>query len=77
MRRYRRRPGRPPAALEAPGSPDRIALVPNELHGVSQDGALAALDKLFKAEFDPARVAAIIVEPVPIKPPAQGPTTAT
>ena len=37
---------------------------PNELHGVSQDDALAALDKLFKADVDPARVAAIIVEPV-------------
>lgn len=37
---------------------------PNELHGTSQDDALAALDKLFKADVDPARVAAIIVEPV-------------
>lgn len=37
---------------------------PNELHGVSQADALAALDKLFKADVDPARVAAIIVEPV-------------
>ncbi len=37
---------------------------PNELHGVSADEALAALDRLFKAEIDPARVAAIIVEPV-------------
>ena len=37
---------------------------PNDLHGVSQDDALAALDKLFKADVDPARVAAIIIEPV-------------
>lgn len=37
---------------------------PNELHGTSQADALAALDKLFKADVDPARVAAIIVEPV-------------
>ena len=37
---------------------------PNDLHGVSQDDALAALDKLFKADVDPKRVAAIIVEPV-------------
>lgn len=37
---------------------------PNDLHGVTQDDALAALDKLFKADVDPARVAAIIVEPV-------------
>ena len=37
---------------------------PNELHGTSQQDALAALDKLFKADVDPVRVAAIIVEPV-------------
>ena len=37
---------------------------PNELHGVSQEDAIRALDKLFKADIDPARVAAIIVEPV-------------
>ncbi|HRO15841.1 MAG TPA: 4-aminobutyrate--2-oxoglutarate transaminase, partial [Paracoccus sp. (in: a-proteobacteria)] len=37
---------------------------PNDLHGVSQDDALAALDKLFKADVDPGRVAAMIVEPV-------------
>ena len=37
---------------------------PNDLHGVSQEDAVAALDKLFKADVDPARVAAIIVEPV-------------
>ncbi|MFB2532698.1 4-aminobutyrate--2-oxoglutarate transaminase [Paracoccus sp. p3-h83] len=37
---------------------------PNPLHGVSGDDALAALDRLFKADLEPARVAAIIVEPV-------------
>ncbi|UXU75599.1 MULTISPECIES: 4-aminobutyrate--2-oxoglutarate transaminase [unclassified Paracoccus (in: a-proteobacteria)] len=37
---------------------------PVELHGISQEDALAALDRLFKADVDPARVAAIIVEPV-------------
>ncbi|MFG6079100.1 4-aminobutyrate--2-oxoglutarate transaminase [Paracoccus litorisediminis] len=37
---------------------------PNPLHGVSPEDALAALDRLFKADIDPARVAAIIIEPV-------------
>ncbi|MTH76648.1 4-aminobutyrate--2-oxoglutarate transaminase [Paracoccus aestuariivivens] len=37
---------------------------PNDLHGVTQDDALAALDRLFKSDIDPARVAAIIIEPV-------------
>lgn len=37
---------------------------PVALHGVSAADSLAALDKLFKADVDPARVAAIIVEPV-------------
>lgn len=37
---------------------------PVELHGVSVADSLAALDKLFKADVDPARVAAIILEPV-------------
>ncbi|MBT0777968.1 4-aminobutyrate--2-oxoglutarate transaminase [Paracoccus sp. pheM1] len=37
---------------------------PNELHGVTAEDALAALDRLFKADIDPSRVAAIIVEPV-------------
>ncbi len=37
---------------------------PNDLHGISQDEALASLDRLFKSDIDPARVAAIIVEPV-------------
>lgn len=37
---------------------------PNDLHGVSQQDALDALDRLFKSDIDPARVAAIIIEPV-------------
>ncbi|MER8724651.1 4-aminobutyrate--2-oxoglutarate transaminase [Mesorhizobium sp. M1027] len=37
---------------------------PVSLHGVSVADSLAALDRLFKADVDPARVAAIIVEPV-------------
>ena len=37
---------------------------PVPLHGVSVDMALQALDKIFKADVDPSRVAAIIVEPV-------------
>lgn len=37
---------------------------PVPLHGVSVADSLAALDKLFKADVDPNRVAAIIVEPV-------------
>ncbi|MBZ9809350.1 4-aminobutyrate--2-oxoglutarate transaminase [Mesorhizobium sp. BR1-1-9] len=37
---------------------------PVPLHGVSVADSLAALDRLFKADVDPARVAAIIVEPV-------------
>jgi len=37
---------------------------PTELHGVTVEDALAALDKLFKADVDPARVAAFILEPV-------------
>lgn len=37
---------------------------PVDLHGVSVDDALASLDKLFKADLDPGRVAAIILEPV-------------
>lgn len=37
---------------------------PVALHGVSIADSLAALDRLFKADVDPARVAAIIVEPV-------------
>lgn len=37
---------------------------PNELHGTSVDDSLAVLDKLFKADLDPNRVAAFIIEPV-------------
>ncbi len=37
---------------------------PVDLHGVSVETALDVLDKLFKADVDPKRVAAIIVEPV-------------
>jgi len=37
---------------------------PNPLHGVTAEEALAALDRLFKADIDPSRVAAIIIEPV-------------
>lgn len=37
---------------------------PVELHGISVEASLAALDKLFKADVDPSRVAAFIVEPV-------------
>ena len=37
---------------------------PIDLHGISVDAALAALDRLFKADLEPARVAAIIIEPV-------------
>lgn len=37
---------------------------PNPLHGVSVDDAMASLDALFKYDIEPARVAAIILEPV-------------
>ncbi|POA98151.1 4-aminobutyrate--2-oxoglutarate transaminase [Chromobacterium sinusclupearum] len=37
---------------------------PNALHGVSVQDSLTAIDKLFKYDIDPARVAAIIYEPV-------------
>lgn len=37
---------------------------PNPVHGVSAEDALKALDRLFKADLSPERVAAIIVEPV-------------
>ncbi len=37
---------------------------PVELHGYTTEASLAALDKLFKADVDPNRVAAFIVEPV-------------
>jgi 4-aminobutyrate aminotransferase/(S)-3-amino-2-methylpropionate transaminase len=37
---------------------------PIEYHGISMDDSIAALDKLFKADVEPERVAAIIIEPV-------------
>lgn len=37
---------------------------PVALHGVSVDDSMKALDRLFKADIDPKRVAAIIIEPV-------------
>lgn len=37
---------------------------PVSLHGVTVDDSLQALDRLFKADIDPKRVAAIIIEPV-------------
>ncbi|TCM65725.1 4-aminobutyrate--2-oxoglutarate transaminase [Rhizobium sp. BK068] len=37
---------------------------PVEMHGISVEDSLSVLDKLFKADVDPARVAAFIVEPV-------------
>jgi 4-aminobutyrate aminotransferase len=37
---------------------------PIDLHGTSVADTLAGLEKLFKADVDPARVAAIIIEPV-------------
>jgi len=37
---------------------------PIELHGVTTEDSLASLDRLFRADLDPKRVAAIIVEPV-------------
>jgi 4-aminobutyrate aminotransferase/(S)-3-amino-2-methylpropionate transaminase len=46
----------PPEVFHAP--------YPNELYGVSVGDALAGVEKLFKADIEPNRVAAIIVEPV-------------
>jgi 4-aminobutyrate aminotransferase len=46
----------PPDVFHAP--------FPVALHGITVADSLAALDRLFKADVDPARVAAIIVEPV-------------
>lgn len=37
---------------------------PQEIHGISTEDAMAGLTKLFKADLDPTRVAAIIIEPV-------------
>lgn len=46
-----------------PGDVFRVPF-PVALHGVSVADSIAALDKLFKADVDPARVAAIALEPV-------------
>ena len=46
----------PPEVFHAP--------YPNELYGVSVDDAMAGVEKLFKADIEPCRVAAIIIEPV-------------
>lgn len=37
---------------------------PVAAHGISVEDSIAALDKLFKADIDPERVAAIMIEPV-------------
>ena len=37
---------------------------PHEYRGVTQEESLRALDRLFKSDIDPARVAAMIIEPV-------------
>ena len=37
---------------------------PIEYHGITVEHSLAALDKLFKSDLEPARVAAMIIEPV-------------
>ena len=37
---------------------------PVELHGQTTENSLAVLDKMFKADVDPSRVAAFIIEPV-------------
>jgi 4-aminobutyrate aminotransferase/(S)-3-amino-2-methylpropionate transaminase len=37
---------------------------PMAYHGVTPDHSLAAIENLFKADVDPARVAAVIIEPV-------------
>jgi 4-aminobutyrate aminotransferase-like enzyme len=46
----------PPEVFHAP--------FPIDFHGVSVDDSLAALDALFRADVEPSRVAAMIVEPV-------------
>lgn len=37
---------------------------PMEYHGVTEDDSIKALNNLFKADIDPTRVAAIVIEPV-------------
>ncbi len=46
----------PPEIVHAP--------FPNAFHGVSEEDALAHLERLFASSLDPERVAAIIIEPV-------------
>ncbi|MDU7196543.1 4-aminobutyrate--2-oxoglutarate transaminase [Phytobacter diazotrophicus] len=40
------------------------AQFPNALHGVSTEGAMKSLDRIFKADIAPDQVAAILLEPV-------------
>ena len=40
------------------------ALFPNELHGVSDDDAIASIERIFKNDAEPRDIAAIIIEPV-------------
>lgn len=40
------------------------SVFPSEFHGVSVEDALQALDRLFRVEIEPQRVAAMIIEPV-------------
>ena len=40
------------------------AKYPNPLHGVTEADALASIESIFKYDVEPARVAAIVVEPV-------------
>ncbi len=40
------------------------ALYPNAYRGVSEEQSLKSIEQLFKADVDPARVAAIVIEPV-------------
>lgn len=37
---------------------------PNPLHGISEEDSIRALELLFKSSIDPARVAAMVIEPV-------------
>jgi 4-aminobutyrate aminotransferase/(S)-3-amino-2-methylpropionate transaminase len=37
---------------------------PIDYHGISMEDSLAALDKLFKSDVEPSRIAAMIIEPV-------------
>lgn len=40
------------------------AQFPNELHGVSIENSMDSIHRIFKADVDPKRVAAIIIEPI-------------